>query len=861
MRPIKVFFQTQKKVLIQIAFGLLFVALGLFFIRQQQSEMSSVKTAILQANQSWLGVGVLFLFLFTIIQGLMYVFSFNAINQKISFKTGIILFLKRNFISVFLPAGMLTNMAFFNHEVEKKENVTKTQIYFASSIFSFCSIVTGILTGLPGLIWLFFRSNLSDDLILGFGVSLLFLGAIGYVIFDLFNKGRLYHLLENRVPIIFQIISDFRNQNFIRIYFWRVLILSLLIEIIGIIHLYIAIKAVGGVTSLEIALIGYSIVVLILSSSPFLRGMGAIEVALTYALTLFGLETSIAISAAFVFRFYEFWGVLLLGMLSFINKKDSMLLRLTPSILIFGMGIVNIISGITPSLPIRMELLSQMLPMEAIQASQLLILLAGVMMLAVSIYLLFGLYNAWLAAVILTGISLVTHITKGIDWEEALVAALVLTALIYQKKQYFIKTDVTLAKRSIFPGLITMSTVMIFATIGFYFLNPTHFQVNFTLWESFQEAVSTFFLIRTDLTPVTSFGEEFLITINIMGTLSMGYFVFLLLRPIIYKPSTQQDADKILAEELIKKHGSSSLDYFKTYFDKQLWFSKNRDAFISYKSSGLYAISLENPTCANFAEMEIHIKAFDEYCRNNGLRTAYYRVPQSKAHIYEKLGKKLLPIGEEATVNLETWSLTGKEKAPLRNIVNKFSKQGYVFKVHHPPHQDGFLQQLRAVSDSWLRDTDRSELVFSQGIFLQSELKKQIIYSLETSEGKVEGFINQIPDGIPGECNFDLMRKTEDAPNGTMDYLFVQMFEQMKSQGFSKCDLGMVPMSGISDPNNIQERVMKLAYEKIKRLSHYKSLRNYKEKFDPDWEMMYIAYDSSIDLVYLPLALEKIVHQ
>jgi phosphatidylglycerol lysyltransferase len=71
----------------------------------------------------------------------------------------------------------------------------------------------------------------------------------------------------------------------------------------------------------------------------------------------------------------------------------------------------------------------------------------------------------------------------------------------------------------------------------------------------------------------------------------------------------------------------------------------------------------------------------------------------------------------------------------------------------------------------------------------------------------------------------------------------------------------MVPLSGIDEAHNLKEGAIKLAYEKIRQFSHYKSLRGFKEKFDPEWEMMYLAYDSSLDLVYLPIALEKIVKE
>jgi phosphatidylglycerol lysyltransferase len=69
----------------------------------------------------------------------------------------------------------------------------------------------------------------------------------------------------------------------------------------------------------------------------------------------------------------------------------------------------------------------------------------------------------------------------------------------------------------------------------------------------------------------------------------------------------------------------------------------------------------------------------------------------------------------------------------------------------------------------------------------------------------------------------------------------------------------MVPLSGIEKPGNVEERVIKLAYEKIRQFSHYRGLHNFKDKFEPDWEMMYMAYNDPYDLFYLPRALDRVI--
>src|SRR5690606_22816069 len=154
------------------------------------------------------------------------------------------------------------------------------------------------------------------------------------------------------------------------------------------------------------------------------------------------------------------------------------------------------------------------------------------------------------------------------------------------------------------------------------------------------------------------------------------------------------------------------------------------------------------------------------------------------------------------------------------------------FKVNSAPQTDLFLQQLVLVSNSWLKDMDRTELCFSQGVFSESELRNQTILTIENSERHIVAFINVVESSIEGQVNFDLMRKTADAPSGTMDFLFAEMMQYYKTEGFRSTSLGMVPLSGIEKPENITEQALKLAYERIKQFGHFKSLRFFKEKFN-----------------------------
>jgi phosphatidylglycerol lysyltransferase len=518
--------------------------------------------------------------------------------------------------------------------------------------------------------------------------------------------------------------------------------------------------------------------------------------------------------------------------------------------------VVNILSVITPPVAERVKWLQEFIPLSSMYATNVMVLLIGLILVVTSAFLLRGQRNAWILAMVLAALSLLGHIFKALDYEESILAGSVMFILLLSVKQYRLKSNSRLVQLGIKTTILIFSAVLVFGFIGFYFIDKRHFGVDFNWEQSLLFACKNFLLLNAEgIRPLTHFGHEFILLAHSLGFSAWGFLIFTIVKPYFHA-NRNKSTSLEKANSLVERFGDSAVDHFKTYPDKLLFFSDQYEAFIAYRIANGFAIVLEEPVCAEEFKIPVLIE-FDRHCHKMSLKTAFYRVDETGISYFNRLKKRKLLIGQEALLELDKFSLEGREKKSLRNALNSLQKKGYTSFVCAGPLSKDLVIELKAVSDEWLRYYEKKEIIFSQGLFDENEIIQQDVIIVRDAIGKLVGFLNIIPDFSPGECTYDLIRKTADAPGGCMDVLIIALVAYAKEKKLKYLNLGLVPMTGIDQPDNTAERMMRYAYEKIKRFRHYAGLREFKEKYATTWANKYLIYENDFDLIQLPAALNK----
>lgn len=833
------------------------VLLAFVFFRSERKEIASIGPQLASADFNWLLVGFGITLIYILLQGVMYIFSFRSIGLKLNLWDAVELFLKRNLLSVFLPAGGVSSLAYTTSQLRKKQ-LNSTKIHQSGAIYGYVGLLTVFIIGVPIILYTVFDHKNFDNAWISLVVLGLLLGLSFLFFWSIRVKNGLYRWLELKFPKLIGNIHELFSAHIHKGYLWMTILVSVAIEFCGIAHAFISMYALQAHVSFEAAAVAYTITVVLMMVSPFLRGLGAVEFTMLYIFTSYGYSKEEGIGLTIIYRSFEFWLPLIFGVVSFIWRGRQIIARILPAIAIFFLGIINLISVATPPLVERMRLEKYYLPIEAMHASKLMVLVLGLGLMVSAAYLIKGYRSAFWIALIFSFLSLLGHIGKALDYEEALVSLFIIVLLLTNQKQYRIKTNKNWMRIGFATFFIALTGVCLFGFVCFYVIDKKHFGVDFTWQQSIYYTMQSFLLFNDELNPLTTFGQEFLNITHFLGLFSWILLIYTFLCPrIIRKEDHEQNVlDK--AKRLLQLYGGSPMDYFKITPDKQLYFSERTDGFVSYRISQAFAIVLDEPVCA-FDDKDEVVVEFELYCTSLGLKSVYYRVDENSLPYFLELRKRKIIIGQEALMDVASFSLEGKNRKSLRNSLNSLENKGYMTTLLSAPQSEALVAELKAVSDEWLTVFDKKEMIFSQGQFDAVAIAKQDVIAVKDDQNKIVAFLNIIPDFTEGECTYDLIRKVARAPGGCMDALIISLVDYARKKGTKYINLGMVPMSGIESPDNPAEQIMKFAADKVGSFKHYQSLRDFKEKYATIWENKYLIFGNDFDLLQLPQALSKVM--
>ncbi|BBP87951.1 hypothetical protein BsIDN1_15690 [Bacillus safensis] len=104
------------------------------------------------------------------------------------------------------------------------------------------------------------------------------------------------------------------------------------------------------------------------------------------------------------------------------------------------------------------------------------------------------------------------------------------------------------------------------------------------------------------------------------------------------------------------------------------------------------------------ASYPLVLEEFLQETEKAGYRVAFfYQVEREGMALYHDLGFHFFKLGEEAMVDLETFTLSGKKKNQIYELWRiNLNEKATPFEMLEPPFSNELISTLKQISDSWL---------------------------------------------------------------------------------------------------------------------------------------------------------------
>jgi lysyl-tRNA synthetase class 2 len=520
-------------------------------------------------------------------------------------------------------------------------------------------------------------------------------------------------------------------------------------------------------------------------------------------------------------------------------------------------GLVDLVSAVSHADAVRLRALADVLPGALTNAAAAATTVTGVLLLLLAHALGRRKRRAWSAVAALLALSVVFNLAKGLDVEEAAVAAVLLAGLLAYRDEFAARGDprtrwvALLAVLGLVPLSIALGLVVVrlrlSAEIGPHPLSAQlrHVLLGLVGWVGPLQ-------FRSDRdADVVSF------TLGALGALTALVPTYLALRPAEPQPLlTAEDEARLRA--LLERHGGrDSLGYFALRHDKAVLWSPSGKAAVAYRVVSGVALASGDPV----GDPEAWPGAIAELVRvsdEHAWVPAVMACSELGGTAYARAGLSVLEIGDEAVVEVEDFTLEGRAMRGVRQAVARVERAGFTASVRRVGAMTGEeREQVRVAAASWRGAQTERGFSMALGRFGEPGDEECVLVTAE-QDGRLRALLHFVPWGVDG-LSLDLMRRDREAENGLNEFLIVSALKEAPRLGVRRLSLNFaVFRQALESGERLGAGPVMRAWRGVlvfaSRWFQIESLYRFNAKFRPVWEPRYVCFPSSRDLPRVALA-------
>lgn len=814
------------------------VSLFLLYNLEQDYQLNDIFLEIKQFAPSKILLAVLLTLVSYLLLTLYDYLAIRELKSPLSYQqvapVSFLAFTFSNTIGFSLLTGTSIRYKFYSELGLSGNNITQVVLACSVTFFLGLFFICGLalinfpaeqLSDLPLPTWFFSLNRVIGILML--------LGVISYFVFSLIWKRSIHFRGFELAPPIFSLSL---KQFLVSSIDWIVvgtLFYSLLPEVDGLSYLQV----------LSIFFVANAIGVL--AHVP--GGIGVFETVVTVTLSQY-LPAEQILSSVIIYRLMYYIVPFILALMYFVatlvlTNKDKfsklnvnlqIVRQLLPpllSISVFGVGLVLLLSVVNPSIIHKYHWLGEIVPLPIVELSSLILSASAILLLLLS----HGLFKRYQKAFELTQklllVAMVFIVLKGAQWQISLALGLIYLLMLPCEQIFYRQGSIVGIKYSFGWALSLAAALFLMMWVLFFAYQDVDY--DHSLWFTFSQDSHVSRALRG-------------------GAVAL---VILLIFAFRYVLAMRRPQTRLLDEHTLScamdivANAPSSHGFLALVQDKSLLFNEDNDAFLMYARAGHCWVVMGDPI-GNPDKFDDLLWQFRELCDAYDGWPVFYQVTQKYLPHFLEQGLSLYKLGEEAIVPLAEFDLQSSKYRSLRQSHAKALREGLRFKIIEASEVKALLPTLEVISSSWLKAKQGREKGFSVGYFSAAYLCATPM-ALVYLNDELVAFSNVWASAAKIEFSVDLMRYQPSlSGSNIMDFLFTELLQWGKQQGYQLFNLGMAPMSGLTDRALVPfwTKLAKTVYKKGNKFYNFQGLRRYKDKFNPRWEAKYLICYGGLSL-------------
>jgi lysyl-tRNA synthetase class 2 len=353
-----------------------------------------------------------------------------------------------------------------------------------------------------------------------------------------------------------------------------------------------------------------------------------------------------------------------------------------------------------------------------------------------------------------------------------------------------------------------------------------------------------------------AFGNWFPLSLVMLGVAATAWILIGWLAPWRHRV-VQAVHEQQLARALVEAWGIDTLSPFVLRADKSYFFTEDEAAFLAYRVVSSVAIVSGDPIGPPERSAEL-IRAFVEHAHRRDWRVAILGASEHWLPIYAAQGLHALYHGDEAIVDVASFSLNGRAIRKVRQSVHRLEQGGFEARVLRPSELDEDLRdELTAVAADWRGSQPERGFVMALDTLFTLDDTHAVFVVGSAPDGRAAGFLHFALSPASRSLSLSSMPRLKSTPNGFNEWLICAAIDWARSAGYEHVSLNFAPFAALfaaeAELSGLEEMQRK-ALCALKGHFQLDNLLAFNRKFFPRWERRFVIYERRRDLPRVGIA-------